>query len=232
MNDVDQEVRGRLHELIDPEPVGTQRAFDTVVGKSQRRSRVPIRVGAFAAAAIAAAVLVAVLAPTKAPQSPPYRLVGAEGAEVVVHVDGTDPDAPSAELTVGDTTVQGMELPPASSPGPDDQLPAFELPASSMDGLGLFERQPVDVPDGSSLLVEGNFDAASAGAVHWVVMWSSREGDSKAVVQLGTWQLDSSGGSVVFEGPGSGDILVVDATIGSVDHYFLFTVRVAPTGGS
>jgi len=92
-------------------------------------------------------------------------------------------------------------------------------------------RHPVDVPDQSSLLVEGTFDSARAGAVRLIVS-EIRPGDSTRLMRFGTWQLDSSGGSVVFKLGGASGLLVVEATIGSVDHYFLFTVRVTPAGGS
>jgi hypothetical protein len=51
------------------------------------------------------------------------------------------------------------------------------------------------------------------------------------VLSVGTWQLDSSGGSVVFNGrDGNREYLIVQATIGSDQHYFYFPMQIVPIG--
>ncbi len=46
-----------------------------------------------------------------------------------------------------------------------------------------------------------------------------------------TWQLHSSGGSVVFKGQVDNHFLVVEATSGSDHHYFFFPIHVVAIGG-
>ena len=217
MNDVDTEISERLHELIDPERVRTDQALHRAVHPARRQRWVPIGAAALAAAAAVAVVTIAIVAPSRN-DAPPFKLVGDRAAEVVVHVDGAGPGAPTAELTVGDTTAQGVELPARRAPG--------GLAIDDPDGFAFDAAEPAaDVPDGSSLLVEGTFDSAGASTAPWIV---GRSDDGQVtLLELGTWQLDSSGGSVVFEASGGFTYLTVEATIGSDAHYYLFKLHVS-----
>jgi hypothetical protein len=220
MNDVDQDLQRTLHRLIDHEPVDTERALRAVATTRSSRGGLgaPMAIGA----AVVAVMAVAVFVPRGHPQPqrplPAYKLVGAAGAEVVVQVDSSGP-TPTAALTVGDTTVQGVEVRGHAQP----------------NGIALDEpfdplSQPtVDVPDGSSLLVEGTFDSASASVVPWFAERAGSDGTPSAF-SIGTWQLDSSGGSVVFKDVHDNPILVVDATVGGAHHYFFFHAHIVPLG--
>ena len=84
----------------------------------------------------------------------------------------------------------------------------------------------LEISSGSALRVEGTFDDARASVVPWLVY----RVDASPVIRVGTWQLDSSGGSVVFSGQHDNEILVVDATVGGVHHYFFFRAHVVPIG--
>jgi hypothetical protein len=216
MNDVDEDVRSTLHRLIDHEPVDTERALRAVTTKtlSRRGPRAPLAI----AAAVVAVLAVALFIPRGHSQSqrhlPPYKLVGTAGAEVVVHVDSGGP-TPTAELTVGDTTVQGVEVqghPTPSGIALDEPFDPFSQPS-------------VDVPGGSSLLV----DSASASEVPWLSIGAS-DGSSPVAIQIGMWELDSSGGSVVFPDARDRTMLVVEVTAGGLDHYFFFYAHVVPLG--
>jgi hypothetical protein len=219
MNDIDQELRGQLRRLIDPQPVDTDRALREIEAERPRH-RAPAGLGVLAAAAVAAGVIaVAVIAPTSGRQAPPYKLVGAAGAAVVVRIDSTG-DQPTAELTVGDTTVQGKEV--AGTPVPNG--------ISLDEPFDPISQPAVDVPGGSSLRVEGRFDTASASVVPWLAMTNGSDG-APAAIWIGTWELDSSGGSVVFPDAHDSPILVVDATVGGLHHYFFFHAHVVPVGG-
>jgi hypothetical protein len=221
MNDVDEDVSGTLHRLMDHEPVDADRALLAVrTSEAPSRRRVPGGLGVLGAIAVAAAVaLVAVTAPTKGQQAPSFKLVGAAGAEVVVRVDGSGAQ-PTAELTIGDTTVTGTELHGTPTEG------GFSFDASDP----MLSPPPVDVPEGSTLLVEGTFDSASASSITSITLGSDGDG-GVTVLHVSTWQLDSSGGSVVFKGAGDNVYLVVRATIGSVDHDFLFPTHVVAAEG-
>jgi hypothetical protein len=221
MNDVDQDVHGTLHRLIDHEPMDTGRALRAVVTKrpSRRAPRAPVVIAAAVVAVLAVAMFVPRGHPQPQRQLPPYNLVGAAGAEVVVHVDSSG-QTPKAELTVGDTTVQGVEV----------QGHATESNGIALDEpFDPFSQSTVDVPGGSALLVEGTFDSASASQVPWVVARDDGDG-SIAVFRIGTWELDSSGGSVVFPDERDNTILVVDVMVGGLDHYFFFNAHVVPLG--
>jgi hypothetical protein len=220
MNDVDQDVSSTLHRLIDHEPVDTERALRAVATKKPRRSpRGPVAIAAAVVAVLAVAVFVPRGHPEPQRQLPPYKLVGTAGAEVVVHVDSSG-QTPTAELTVGDTTVQGVEV----------QGHATESNGIALDEpFDPFSQPAVDVPGGSSLLVEGTFDSARASEVPWLVGGESADGGI-AIFRIGTWELDSSGGSVVFPDARDRTILVVDVTVGGVDHYFFFNAHVVPLG--
>jgi hypothetical protein len=224
MNDIDQEVRRHLRELIDPEPVDTDRAL-RVVSTSRlahgeaTRARIPL-VALSAVAAIAVTLTVALVTTRDRLAAPPYRLMGAAGANVVVEIRSSDGQAPTATLSVGNSVVPGTEIPGTSTSDGISFSPGFTLPSGPL----------VDVPDGSTLLVEGTFETARASALWWVVSGSDETGDR--VVQVGTWQLDSSGGSVVFTGrDGNRVYLVVQAEIGSEEHIFMFPMRIVQTGG-
>jgi hypothetical protein len=221
MNDVDKDVHSTLHRLIDHEPVDTERALRvaTTTRSSRRGPRAPVAITAAVVAVLAVAVFVPRGHPQSQRQNPPYKLVGAAGAEVVVRVDSSGP-TPTAELTVGDTTVQGTEV----AGHPESNGIALDEPFDPFSG------RVVDVPDGSSLRVEGTFDDASASEVPWLVAADGGNG-SMNVVQIGTWELDSSGGSVVFSGSGDGShVLLVEATVGGAHHYFFFRAHVVPIG--
>jgi hypothetical protein len=227
MNDIDQEVRRQLRELIDPEPVDTDRAlrFVRASGSAHREVRLR-RIPLVALAGLAAlAVLVTTVVATTSEQqaTPPYRLVGAAGAEVVVRIDSSGGQAPTATLTVGDTTIQGTEIegssqtPGGISFGTAVNLPSIEPPS----------EPSADVPDGSTLLVEGTFDTASASSMTWMFTSSDETGEVDEL-NVGTWQLDSSGGSVVFSGhDGDRLYLIVQATIGYDEHFFFFPIRIS-----
>jgi hypothetical protein len=221
MNDVDKDVSSTLHRLIDHEPVDTERALREVVtkGPSRRAPRAPVMLAAAVVAVLAVAVFVPRGHPQPQRQLPPYKLVGTAGAEVVVDVDSSG-QTPTAELTVGDTSVQGVEV----------QGHATESNGIALDEpFDPFSQPTVDVPGGSSLLVEGTFDSASASQVPWVVARDDGDG-SIAVFRIGTWELDSSGGSVVFPDERDNTILVVDVMVGGLDHYFFFNAHVVPLG--
>jgi hypothetical protein len=188
MNDVDKDVHSTLHRLIDHEPVDTERALRVVVTKrpTRRGPRAPVAIAAALVAVLAFAVFVPRGHPQPQRQLPPYKLVGTAGAEVVVDVDSSG-QTPTAELTVGDATVQGVEVQGHAQPGELTVDQPFDP----------FSQPTVDVPGGSSLLVEGTFDSASASEVPWLSMSGGGDG-SPVVIQIGMWELDSSGGSVVF----------------------------------
>jgi hypothetical protein len=222
MNDVDKDVHSTLHRLIDHEPVDTERALREVVTKrpSRRAPRAPLMLAAAVVAVLAVAVFVPRGHPQPQRQLPPYKLVGAAGAEVVVDVDSSG-QTPTAQLTVGDTTVPGVEV----------QGHATESNGIALDEpFDPFSQPAVDVPGGSSLLVEGTFDSASASEVPWIVGSDDADG-SFTVFRIGTWELDSSGGSVVFPDERDRTILVVDVVVGGLDHYFFFNAHVVPLGG-
>jgi hypothetical protein len=221
MNDIDSLVRSHLRELIDPEPVDTDRALRSVHASRLSQGGAPRRHFALVAlAAVAAVLLVTVLATTRDQQAPPYRLVGAAGANVVVRIDSVDGQAPTATLTVGDTTLAGDEIP--ATPTPDGLSFGADIK---------FPSEPsANVPDGSSLRIEGAFDNASASALHWFALTPDGAGGMN-VLEVGAWQLDSSGGSVVFRGPdGSRVYLIVQSTVGSDEHYFSFPIKIVPIG--
>jgi hypothetical protein len=149
--------------------------------------------------------------------------VGAVGAEVVVRIDASGDQAPTATLTVGDTTIQGTEIEGTSAtPGGISFGTAVNLPS-----ITLPSEPTAHVPDGSTLLVEGTFDTASASSLTWIARSSDEIGEVDEL-NVATWQLDSSGGSVVFNGQ-DGDrlYLIVQATIGSAEHYFFFPIRIS-----
>jgi hypothetical protein len=221
MNDIDQEVRNHLRRLIDPEPVDTDRALRSMHTSRLAHRRAPRRRTALVAfVAVAAVVVATVLATTRGQQAPRYQLVGAAGANVVVRIDSSDAQAPTATITVGDTAALGVEIPGTPAPG------------GISFGTGIkFPSEPsVDVPDGSSLLVEGTFDSASASSLNWIVLASDDAGGVN-ILNVGTWQLDSSGGSVVFEGQDADRVyLIVETTIGSGHHYFYFPIQIVSIG--
>jgi hypothetical protein len=212
MNDTDQEVRAVLRKLIDPEPVDTDRVLHTIHA-SQRTHHALRRLTAFGM--VAAVALVALLLTTSRQEALSFHLIGAAGADVVVRVESRAGEAPNAELTVGDRTVPGIELQGTPVPGGLRFDPPMPKPDPS-----------VDVPDGSSLRVEGDFDTASASSSVWVLTGP----DGMESLNTGTWQLDSSGGSVVFRGPGDVVYLVVHADWGADGHDFLFPIQVVPIG--
>jgi hypothetical protein len=224
MNDIDQEVRRHLRELIDPEPVDSDRALRFVHASRPAHREAPRRRIPLIALAGLAVLVTTVVATTSGQQeAPPYRLVGAAGANVVVRIDSTGGQTPTATLTVGDTTILGTEIEGASqtpggiSFGTAVNLPSINLPSESW----------VAVPDGSTLLVEGTFDTASASSLTWIARSSDEIGEMDEL-NVGTWQLDSSGGSVVFSGhDGDRLYLIVQATIGYDEHFFFFPIRIS-----
>jgi hypothetical protein len=145
----------------------------------------------------------------------------------VVRIDASGDQAPTATLTVGDTTIQGTEIEGTSAtPGGISFGTAVNLPS-----ITLPSEPSAHVPDGSSLLVEGTFDTASASSMTWIFTSSDETGEVDEL-NVGTWQLDSSGGSVVFSGhDGDRLYLIVQATIGSDEHYFFFPVRISAVEG-
>jgi hypothetical protein len=222
MNDIDPEVRSHLRGLIDPEPVDTDRALQSVhASRLAHRGGAPRRHTPLVAVAVVVAVLlVTVLATTRDQQAPPYRLVGAAGANVVVQIDSSDAQAPTATLTVGDSTLAGVEFP--ATPTPDG--------LSFGAGIKFPSEPSADVPDGSSLRIEGTFDTASASALHWIALAPDGAGGVN-VLEVGTWQLDSSGGSVVFTGQDGDRVhLIVQITTGGDQHYYSFPIRIVPIG--
>jgi hypothetical protein len=217
MNDIDPEVRNHLRRLIDPEPLDTAEALRSVhAARDAQREAPHRRVPIVAVAAAIAVVVMAVLAMTGGEQAPAYRLVGSAEADVVVRVDSADEQGPTATLTVGDATVRGTEV--AGTPTPDG--------ISFGPGASLPSDPTVDVPDESSLRIEGTFDAASASSLRSIFL-SVNDAGTLDVSSVETWQLDSSGGSVVFTGPAGDEMgLIVQATVGADQHYFYFTVRI------
>jgi hypothetical protein len=222
MNDIDPEVRSHLRGLIDPEPVDTDRALQSVHasrlahGGGAPRRHIPL----VAVAAVVAVLLVTVLATTRDQQAPPYRLVGAAGANVVVQIDSSDAQAPTATLTVGDSTISGAEIPGTATPDGISFGTAIKFP----------DVPAADVPDGSSLLIEGTFDTASASVPTTIELGLVAAGEL-GVLSIETWQLDSSGGSVVFKGQdGDRVYLIVQTTTGGDQHYFYFPIRIVPIG--
>jgi hypothetical protein len=219
MNDIDQEVRGHLQGLIDPEPVDTDGALRSMhTSRLAHHGNARSRTALIAFVALVAAIATIVPAATRGQQAPPYRLMGTTGANVVVRIDSSDGPAPIATITVGDTTAPGLEIAGTPTPGGISFGTGIKLPPEPL----------VDVPDGSSLLVEGTFDSASASSLNWIALAPDGAGGMN-VLNVGTWQLDSSGGSVVFEGQdGNRVYLVVQATIGSDHHYFFFPIQIVP----
>jgi hypothetical protein len=221
MNDIDPEVRSHLRALIDPEPVDTDRALRSVHASQVPQGGAPRRrFPLVALAGVAAVLMVTVLTTTRDQQAPPYRLVGAAGANVVVRIDAVDGESPTATLTVGDSTLSGFEVP--ATPTPDG--------LSFGAGIKLPTEPSADVPDGSSLRIEGTFDTAGASALNSFTLTPDGAGGVN-VLEVGAWQLDSSGGSVVFSGPdGSRIYLIVNSTMGSEEHYFAFPIKIVPIG--
>jgi hypothetical protein len=222
MNDVDEEVRNHLRGLIDPEPLDTDRALRSVhASRLAHREASSRHTGLVALAAVAAVLATALLAATRGHQeSPPYRLVGASGANVVVRIDSSDGQTPTATLAVGDTTVPGTAIAGTPTPGGISFGTGIKLPSEPL----------VDVPDGSSLRVEGTFDSASASSLSWIALIPDESGGMN-VLNVGTWQLDSSGGSVAFRGrPGNSVFLIVQITTGADEHYFYFPIQIVPLG--
>ena len=220
MNDIDPEVRSHLRGLIDAQPVDTDGALRSVHASQLPQGGAPRRrFPLVALAAVAAALLVGVLATTR-DQAPAYRLVGAAGANVVVRIDSVDGQAPTATLSVGDSSLAGFEVP--ATPTQDG--------LSFGAGIKLPTEPSADVPDGSSLRIEGTFDTAGASALNSFTLTPDGAG-GVSVLEVGAWQLDSSGGSVVFSGPdGSRVYLIVNSTVGSDDHYFAFPIKIVPIG--
>jgi hypothetical protein len=221
MNDIDPEVRSRLRGLIDPQPVDLDRALRSVrAAQGSQRGAPRRRFPLVALAAVGAVLLVTVLATTRDQQAPPYRLVGAAGANVVVRIDSVDGQAPTATLTVGDASLAGVEVPATPTPGG----------LSFGAGIKLPTEPSADVPDGSSLRIEGTFDTAGASALQSFTLTPDGAG-GMSVLEVGAWQLDSSGGSVVFSGAdGRRVYLVVRSTVGSEEHYFAFPIKIVPIG--
>jgi hypothetical protein len=217
MNDVDEQVRDGLRRLIDPEPVDAERALRSL--KSHGPERAVGRSGHLllvAAAAAVAIVLVTVLATTRGAHAPPYRLVGAALANVVIRIDANDPQAPEAVLSVGEARLSGIEIAGIATPDGMSFGTGIELPSQTS----------VDVPDGSTLRIEGNFDDASASSLSTIHLGVGDHGEAN-VLRVETWQLDGSGGSVVFEGHEDDQAsLIVQTTVGSDRHYFYFPIRI------
>jgi hypothetical protein len=216
MSGTDPELGAGLRTLVDTQPVDADRAFRAITeGTASPRRSVPIGLGVLAAAAVAVVVVAVSVTTPPSRSSPPLKLVGDAEAAVVVRID-TGGDQPTAALTVGNKTVSAAELKGTPTEG------GLSLDASDPEP---FSGAPsVNVPDGSSLLVEGTFDSASASAITWLTLEPNGQG-SVRITDIG-WQLNSSGGSVVFDGDGDRVPLVVEATIGSVPHYFLFLTQV------
>jgi hypothetical protein len=216
MNDTDEELGTRLRTLVDTQPVNTDRALRAITEVAPPRRKVPVERGAIVAVAVAAGVIAVTLTgQTLGPQAPPYKLVGAAGAEVVVRI-ATLGDQTTAELTAGNTTVSGHEIQGTPTDG------GMSFDASDPDP---FDGASADVPNGSSLRVEGTFDSASASAINSIVLVPDEPGHVR-VGTITTWQLDSSGGAVVFKGEGDRVNLIVEATVGGVQHFFLFLTQV------